>query len=107
MLPHGHAGLDGRTLVVTAGSAFTAIKRASKLEETNQMSKIMRLMYAEARAAREAATNRTEDRVHDRRAPASSKIQWWTLPVSNPVESATTTIQWWTTQIAKVGTYRI
>ena len=74
------------------------------------MSKIMRLMYAEARAVREAAANPSGHRIHDMQNPvpnpvafARSTIKWWTIPVPNPVASARSTIQWWTTQFAKAG----
>ena len=73
------------------------------------MSKIMRLMYAEARAAREAAANPSGHRIRDMQTPvpnpvafARSTIEWWTIPVPNPI-SARSTIEWWTTQIAKGG----
>jgi len=56
------------------------------------MSKIMRPMYAEARAAREAAAN-----------PSGRRIDDTQTPVPNPVASARSTIEWWTTQIAKAG----
>ncbi|WP_280151901.1 hypothetical protein [Piscinibacter sp. XHJ-5] len=65
------------------------------------MSKIMGLMYAEARAARAATANPGEDRIHDTQTRASFKLEWWTLPVRNPVESARSTLEWWTTRIAK------
>jgi len=74
------------------------------------MSKIMRPMYAEARAAREAAANPSGRRIDDTQTPvpnpvalARSTIEWWTVPVPNPVASARSTIEWWTTQIAKAG----
>jgi hypothetical protein len=80
---------------------------ASKyLEDGNQMSKIMRQMYAEARAAREAAANANAPRVHDMqlalRNPVvlkTSRIACWALPVSNPAASAGSTLQWWATRI--------
>jgi hypothetical protein len=77
------------------------------------MSKIMRLMYAEARAAREAAANPSGHRNHDMQAPvpnpvafARSTIEWWTIPVLNPVASARSTIEWWTSHIAKAERFR-
>jgi hypothetical protein len=80
---------------------------ASKyLEEGNRMSKIMRQMYAEARAAREAAANANARRVHDMqmalRTPVTvkaSRLACWALPVSNPAASARSTLQWWATRI--------
>jgi len=56
------------------------------------MSKIMRQMYAEARAAREAAANPSGHCIHDTQ-----------TPVPNPAASARSTIEWRTTQIAKAG----
>ena len=74
------------------------------------MSKIMRLMYAEARAACGTAANPGGHRMHDMQTPvphpvafARSTIEWWTIPVPNPVASARSTVEWWTTQIAKAG----
>jgi len=65
------------------------------------MSKIMRQMYAEARAAREAKTNPGDKRTRVAQTAASSTLEWWSLPVSNPTASARTTIEWWINQVAK------
>jgi len=72
------------------------------------MSKIMRQMYAEARAAREAAANANAPRVHDMqmalRTPVTvktSRLACWALPVSNPAASARSTLLWWATRIDK------
>jgi hypothetical protein len=72
------------------------------------MSKIMRQMYAEARAAREAVSGRDEPRLCSVRppvpaSPASGKlmIDRWTLPVPEPVARARSTIEWWTVQLAE------
>ena len=74
------------------------------------MSKIMRQMYAEARAAREAVSGPGGSRVCGTRLPvpdplASAKlmIDRWTLPVPEPVARARSTIEWWTVQLAKKG----
>ena len=67
------------------------------------MSKIMRQMYADARVAREAKANPGDHRTRAARTAASFKLRWWSLPVSNPVESARTTIEWWLKKIAKKG----
>jgi hypothetical protein len=80
---------------------------ASKhLEDGNRMSKIMRQMYAEARAAREAGANANAPRVHDMqvalRNPVTlktSRLACWALPVSNPAASARSTLHWWATRI--------
>ena len=56
------------------------------------MSKIMRQIYAEARAAREAAAK-----------PRERRVNGTPITVPNPVELARSTIEWWTTQIARVG----
>jgi hypothetical protein len=80
---------------------------ASKhLKDGNRMSKIMRQMYAEARAAREAALNANGPRVHDMqlalRNPGplkTSRLACWALPVSSPAASARSTLQWWATRI--------
>ena len=70
------------------------------------MSKIMRQMYAEARAAREAPANANAPRGHDMqmafRTPVTvkaSRLACWALPVSNPAASARSTLQWWATRI--------
>jgi hypothetical protein len=81
---------------------------ASKyLEEGNRMSKIMRQMYAEARAAREAAANGNAPRVDDMQlalrnltALRTSRLACWALPVSNPAASASSALQWWATRIS-------
>lgn len=67
------------------------------------MSKIMRQMYAEARAAREAKTNPGDHRTQAAPTAASFTLRWWSLPVSNPVESARTTTEWWLNKIATTG----
>jgi hypothetical protein len=67
------------------------------------MSKIMRQMYAEARASREAKTNPGGDRTRAARTAASFTLRWWSLPVPNPVASARTTIEWWLNKIATTG----
>jgi len=67
------------------------------------MSKIMRQMYAEARAAREAKTNPGGHRTRAAGTAASFTLRWWSLPVSNPVASARTTIEWWLNKIATTG----
>jgi hypothetical protein len=80
---------------------------ASKyLEDGNRMSKIMRQMYAEARAAREVALNASAPRAHDVQlalrnpvAPKTSRLACWALPVSNPAASARSTLHWWATRI--------
>jgi hypothetical protein len=69
-------------------------------EEGNQMSKIMRQIYAEARAAREAKANSGDHRTRAARPATRFVLRWWSLPVSNPVASATTTIEWWLKKIA-------
>jgi hypothetical protein len=70
------------------------------------MSKIMRQMHAEARAAREAASNANAPGAHDMqpalRSPVAltgSRLACWALPVSNPAASARATLQWWATRI--------
>jgi hypothetical protein len=70
------------------------------------MSKIMRQLYAEARAAREAAANANAHGVHDTPsasrnpvAPKMSRLVGWALPVSSPAASARSTLQWWTARI--------
>jgi hypothetical protein len=72
------------------------------------MSKIMRQLYAEARAAREAAANANAPRLHDTQqalrnpvALEASRLACWALPVSNPAASARSTLQWWATRIDK------
>jgi hypothetical protein len=80
---------------------------ASKhLEDGNRMSKIMRHMYAEARAAREAAARAKAPRVRGSqlalRNPVALKMSGfacWALPVSDPVASARSTLHWWATRI--------
>jgi hypothetical protein len=63
-------------------------------------------MYAEARAAREAAANANAPRVHGMQlalrnpvALKTSRLACWRLPVLNPAASARSTLQWWTTRI--------
>jgi hypothetical protein len=66
------------------------------------MSKIMRTMFAEARAAREALScghgQRTREagaaRAH---APgrARFKVGCWTVPTPDPVATARSTMDWW------------
>ncbi len=72
------------------------------------MSKIMRQMYAEARAAREAVSGPGGPRicgvqlpVPDPLASAKSMMDRWTLPVPEPVARARSTIEWWTVQLAE------
>jgi len=67
------------------------------------MSKIMRQMYAEARAAREAKTNPGGHRTRAAKTAARFTLRWWSLPVSNPVASARTTIEWWLNKVATTG----
>ena len=67
------------------------------------MSKIMRQMYAEARAAREAKANPGDHRARAVRTAATFRLRWWSLPVSDPVASARTTIAWWVNKIARMG----
>ena len=67
------------------------------------MSKIMRQMYAEARAAREVKANPGDRRTQAARTATSFTLRWWSLPVSNPVASARTTIEWWLNKIATTG----
>ena len=57
----------------------------------NQMSKIIRQMYAEARAAREAAANPNE-RINDTQ-----------ITGPDPIALARSAIEWWTTQMEKTG----
>jgi hypothetical protein len=71
------------------------------------MSKIMRQMYAEARAAREAAANGNAPRVDDMQlalrnltALKTSRLACWALPVSNPAASASSALEWWATRIS-------
>ncbi|HEY6356178.1 MAG TPA: hypothetical protein VIY30_16970 [Burkholderiaceae bacterium] len=65
------------------------------------MSKIMRAMYAEARAAREAATpNISHSAVASLTATTAagssrSMVGCWSLPLSNPAVSARSTVAWW------------
>jgi hypothetical protein len=70
------------------------------------MSKIMRQMYAEARAAREAKANPGDHRTRVARTATSFTLRWWSLPVSNPVASARSTIEWWINKIAATGQRR-
>jgi hypothetical protein len=77
------------------------------LEDENRMSKIMRQLYAEARAAREAALNANALRVRDGQpavrnpaAPETARPACWALPLSNPAASARSTLQWWNRRIA-------
>jgi hypothetical protein len=80
---------------------------ASKyLEDGNRMSKIMRQMYAEARAAREAGANANAPLVHELQVALrnqvtlkTSRLACWALPVSNPAASARSTLHWWATRI--------
>jgi hypothetical protein len=70
------------------------------------MSKIMRQIYAEARAAREAAakpiaTPSVSMPIAD--AVTSATIEPWSIPLPNPVKSAHSTIEWWTTQYERAG----
>ena len=65
------------------------------------MSKIMRAIYAEARAAREAAANPNVRRIRAAQTPASFRLGQWSLALSNPMASARSTIEWWTTRIAQ------
>ena len=65
------------------------------------MSKIMRVMYAEARVAREAAAKPSERRIRDAQIPASFMLEQWSLPVSDPIASARATLEWWTTRLAQ------
>jgi hypothetical protein len=58
-------------------------------------------MYAEARAAREAAAKPRERRIRDAQIPASFTLERWSLQVSNPIASARSTIEWRTTRIAQ------
>jgi len=67
------------------------------------MSKIMRQIYAEARAAREAKTNPGAHRTRARETAASFTLKWWSLSLSSPVASARTTIEWWLNKIATTG----
>jgi len=67
------------------------------------MSKIMRQIYAEARAAREAKTNPGGHRTRATGTAASFTLRWWSLPLSNPVASARATIEWWLNKIATTG----
>ena len=67
------------------------------------MSKIMRQVYAEARAAREAKANPVDRRTQHAQSVASSRLEGWSLPVPNPTASGTTTIQWWIDQVAQAG----
>ena len=64
------------------------------------MSKIMRQLYVEARAAREAKANPGDHRTRHAQPAAnatltSSTLKWWSLPVPNPIASAKVTIEWW------------
>jgi hypothetical protein len=83
-------------------------RRALSFSKGNQVSKIMRRMYAEARAAREAVSGPGGSRICGGRppvpsSPASGKlmIDRWTLPVPEPVAMARSTIEWWTVQLAE------
>jgi len=69
------------------------------------MSKIMRETYAEALAAREAKANPSDKRARDAQSAASSRLEVWSLPVSNPVASAGTTIDWWIKQVAEAAAH--
>ena len=77
------------------------------------MSRIMRQMYAEARAAREAVSASGGARIGGTRLavtdPLAPKlmIDRWTLPVPEPVARARSTIEWWTVQLAKNGERRV
>jgi hypothetical protein len=65
------------------------------------MSKIMRQMYAEARAAREAKANPGDHRTPDAQTAANFALGWWSLPVSNPIATARMTIEWWINKVAE------
>ena len=65
------------------------------------MSKIMRLVYAEARAAREAAAKPPERRIRGAKIPARFMLEQWSLPVSDPIASARSTLEWWATRLAQ------
>jgi hypothetical protein len=70
------------------------------------MSKIMRQIYAEARAAREAAAKPIANASNSTpmaNALASSKIEPWTVPLPDPARSADSTIDWWTTQYERAA----
>jgi hypothetical protein len=67
------------------------------------MSKIMRQLYAEARAAREAKANPGDHRRRVAQTAAWSSLKWWSLPVSNPTASARRTIEWWIHGVAETG----
>lgn len=84
-------------------AAGVASSRASTQtsRKGNQMSKIMRLIYAEARAAREAAAKPPERRIRNARIPASFMLEQWSLPVSDPIASARAILEWWTTRLAQ------
>jgi hypothetical protein len=70
------------------------------------MSKIMRQMYAEARAAREAAANANAPRIHDMlmasRNPVTlktSRLACWPFRCRTPLHRQRLTLQWWATRI--------
>jgi hypothetical protein len=70
------------------------------------MSKIMRQIYAEARAAREAAAMPIANpsiAMPMADAIGTATIEPWSVPLPNSVESALSTIEWWTTQYEKTG----
>jgi hypothetical protein len=67
------------------------------------MSKIMRQMYAEARAAREGQAYPSDAHARVAQAAASSTLEGWSLRVADPVASARTTIAWWIEQVAQAG----
>jgi hypothetical protein len=71
------------------------------------MSKIMRTMFAEARAAREALAHghgqRTrEDGAARARAPERARftVGSWTVPTPDPVATARSTMEWWGRRMA-------
>ena len=72
----------------------------------------MRQLYAEARAAREAAPGQGRSRISDVKPPLAeplasspSRIDWRTVPVPvpEPVARARPAIDGWTVQLAKKG----
>jgi hypothetical protein len=70
------------------------------------MSKIMRQIYAGARAAREAAAKPIANpsiAMPMADAIGTATIEPWSVPSPNPVESAHSTIEWWITQYEKTG----
>jgi hypothetical protein len=67
------------------------------------MSKIMRQMYAEARAARQGQAHQSDELARVAQAAASSTLEGWSLRVADPAASARTTIAWWIKQVARAG----